>query len=332
MSRRPTLLESSLSLMFRMLPVKHGAHRLLDRVTPRAWAKGLSVVDVPYHGRTVQIDVSDLVGWHFLVMRNFDPEISEVLQSFASPRGDDVFWDIGANKGTLSYAMAAALPRARIVAIEPQSAMSRPLRQNLQILARARHEVFTVAIGERPGRLELVIPLHNRGHAALAVEREPGCLFEQVEVVTADSVRRLSRYGWPNIVKIDVEGFEAEVIRSLHPAFSSRHIRACVFECLSDQAGGFGQIRCATEPWGYQLYAIRKTPFSTRLVPTVQLARPATDYVLVREDLGGGGARSIVPRQPGHPSWRPPTFHSASPPRPAVAVPAAAYCDPWSLA
>jgi FkbM family methyltransferase len=295
MTRKPTLLESSLSLAFRLLPLKHGAHRLLDRLQPATWVKGPSVVDVPYRGRIVQIDVSDLVGWHFLVMRNFDPEITEVLQRFACRNGADVFWDIGANKGALSYEMAARLPRCKIVAIEPQRCMTGLLADNLETLARGRYEVFTVAIGATSGSCDLVIQPGNRGCASLTGVRGAGCLVEQVEVVTADAVRRQSRYGWPTVVKIDVEGFEPEVIRSLKPAFASRRVRCCVFECYGSQACSFQQIRAATQKLGYGVYSITKTPFSTRLTPVTHLVRGATDYALIRDDLYGAGA--LAPRR-----------------------------------
>jgi FkbM family methyltransferase len=304
MTRKPTLAEHGLSLLFRLLPVKHGAHRLLDRLRPAAWVKGPSMVDVPYRGHTVQIDVSDLVGWHFLVMRNFDPEITEVLRRFACRDGMDVFWDIGANKGALSYEMAASLPRCRIVAVEPQRCMTSLLQENLETLARGRHEVFAVGIGEIPGTFELVIAPENRGCASLTTAKRDGSLVEHVAIVTADTVRRQSRYGWPTVVKIDVEGAEAAVIRSLRPAFKARHIRCCVFECHASQEWCFQQIRSATESFGYGLYAITKTPFSTRLVSAARLVRAATDYALIRDDLHGSAARCSPPRREGGRSLR----------------------------
>lgn len=285
--RKPTLLESGLSLLLRSLPIKHGAHRLMDRITPMPWVKGPSVVDVPYRGHTVQIDVSDLVGWHFLVMRSFDPEITEILQRFACRDATDVFWDIGANKGALSYAMAASLPLCKIVAVEPQRGMTGLLSENLQTLARGRHEVFAVGIGETPGTFELIVSPGNRGCASLTAEKREGSLVEEVEVVTAETVRQRSQYGWPTIVKIDVEGFEPSVIRSLHEAFASRHIRCCVCECHASQERGFQQIRAGTLQHGYGVYAITKTPFSTRLTGAPHLIRGATDYALIRDDLYG---------------------------------------------
>lgn len=295
--RQPTLLESGLSLLLRLLPVKHGAHRLLDRVRPTAWVQGPAMVDVPYRGHILQMDVSDLVGWHFLIMRSFDPEITEVLQRFVSRSGTDVFWDIGANKGAVSYEMATALPGCRVVAIEPQRTLTGPLAENLETLARGRYEVFRVGIGETPGTFELVIPPGNRGRASLKAERSQGNLIEQIEVVTADTVRRYSRYGWPTVVKVDVEGFEPEVIRSLRPAFARRRIRCCVFECHASQDHSFQRIRAAVANLGYGLYAITKTPFSTHLIATNRLIRAATDYALIRDDLYGSTARCPAPRR-----------------------------------
>jgi FkbM family methyltransferase len=284
-ARKPTLLESGLSVAFRLLPLKHGAHRLIDWLVPKAWVKGTSVVDVPYRGHSVQIDVSDLVGWHFLVMRNFDPEIAEVLQRYACRDATDVFWDIGANKGALSYEMATALPACKVVAVEPQRAMTRMLMENLGTLAPGRYEVFAVGIGETAGKFDLVVPTDNRGSASLVLEKRPGALVEQVEVVTADTVRGQSKFGWPTLVKIDVEGFEPAVIKSMQPAFAERQVRCCVFECHASQEAGFQQIRAATEKFGYGVHAITKTPFAARLRGTTHLVRGATDFAMIRDDL-----------------------------------------------
>jgi FkbM family methyltransferase len=284
--RKPTLLEDSVSLFFRSLPLKHGPHRLLDWLRPRAWLTDPPLVDMPYRGGVLRIDVSDLVGWHFFVLRNFDPEVTEIIKRFCDPTGTDVFWDVGANKGALSYEIASALPTCRIVAIEPQQALIGLLQRNLGSLASGRYEVFPVGIGETAAALELVIPAGNRGRASLAAKaHEDGSLVELVQVLTAESLCERSRFGWPTLAKIDVEGFEPSVIRSMRPAFESRRMRCCVFECHASESAGFQQILAATEKFEYTAHAIRKTPFSTYLVAAPELTREATDYALIRNDL-----------------------------------------------
>jgi FkbM family methyltransferase len=286
-ARRRTLLEALLSIFFRLLPVKHGAHQLLDRLKPTAWNNELPLVDMPYRGHVVRIDLSDLVGWHFFVLRNFDPEVSEVIKRFAGTQ--DVFWDVGANKGALSYEIASSLPACKIVAIEPQKSMIDLLQKNLGTLAEGRHEVFPVGIGETPGTLELVIPSGNRGRASLVGQgKDDGSLSEFVEVMAAEDLCRQSKYGWPTLAKIDVEGFELSVIRSMVPAFESRHIKCCVFECHASGEANFHEIQRATEKFGYTTYAIRKTAFSTFLVPAPTLVNQATDYAIIRNDLYQG--------------------------------------------
>ena len=109
---------------------------------------------------------------------------------------------------------------------------------------------------------------------------------EVVPVTTAAAVRELSAFGWPTIVKIDVEGFEPSVIRSLEPAFAGARVRCCVFECHPPEAAGYAAIRACTEKHGYSLHAIHKTAFSTTLVPAPVLVPGSTDYAIVRHDLG----------------------------------------------
>ena len=116
MTRQLTSGEAALSWMLRHLPIKHGAHRILDRLCPKQWVNGDPVVNLGFSGKRLTLDISDLVGWHFAMLRNFDPEVAEIILKFADNSSEEIFWDIGANKGTLSYQIARKLPKAKIVA------------------------------------------------------------------------------------------------------------------------------------------------------------------------------------------------------------------------
>jgi len=286
MVRKPTLLEACLSLLLRSLPLKHGAHRILDKIKPAPWSNSTPLVELTYKGRILQMDVSDLVGWHLFVIRSFDPEVTEIIERFAYGDERDVFWDIGANKGACSYEIATSLPLSRIVAIEPQRALCDLLETNLAVLAPGRHEVFQSGIGESPGYFDLVIPKGNRGRASLVgVEINDQNIIEHIEITTAESIAQQSRYGWPSIVKIDVEGFEPSVTKSLAPAFSDKHIRCCVFECHPTKTIEYESIRASTERLGYLIYAICKTVYATDLVLAPTMVKGATDYAIIRKDL-----------------------------------------------
>jgi FkbM family methyltransferase len=279
MSRQLTIGEAALSWMLRHLPIKHGKHRILDRLCPKAWVNGDSVVALDFHGNRLTLDISDLVGWHFAILRNFDPEVAEILLRFSDFDTEEILWDVGANKGTLLYQVAHELPKAKIVAIEPQPELVRQLIKNIEWQDRC--QIFEVGLGDEAKTVPLCIPDLNCGSASLVHNFEGGRSIS-VKIETAETIKARSGLGWPTLVKIDVEGYEPNVIRSLRPAFESDNIKCCVFECHAVQRESFLEIRAAVEPYGYKTYAIRKTVFSTWLEETRELVAGATDYAIVR--------------------------------------------------
>lgn len=278
--------ERLISVVLRALPVKHGKHRILDRVLPLPHGGTPRQVGVPFATTLLSINVGELVGWHFAVLRDFDPEVAEVLVSAADRTTEDVFWDIGANQGTCSYLVAAALPHARIVAIEPQHGLIEGLGSNLARLAAGRFEVHPVGLGSEPAVLQLTIPGGNNGAATLhAGERGVAGRREQVTITTAEELVHESAYGWPTLVKIDVEGHEAAVFDTLLPAIRDRRCRAIVFENHAGEDRTFATIHDIAESFGYRLYAITKTLFRTRLVSTDAPVAGVTDYALVHSGV-----------------------------------------------
>lgn len=280
--RSMTIGESLLSLMLRILPVKHGKHRLLDRLCRRAWKRDELLVWVPFNGKRIRILVDELVGWHFAMLRSFDPEVVDVLLASGREMEEAVFWDIGANKGACSYAIAFGLAYAKIVAIEPQSSLEADNRYNLDQLCSDRYHYVRAGIGEREETLSLVIPAENTGKASLHMSstRDNGKV-EAIEIVRAERVVAESGWGWPDLVKIDVEGHESVVIASLLDGLVEKKIKVIVFECHAHDRAQFDQIRQVINGLGYTLYCIDKSVFSTRLRRTDQIVNGMTDYVIL---------------------------------------------------
>lgn len=139
---------------------------------------------------------------------------------FVAP-GDLVF-DIGAHVGDRTAAFAAL--GARVVALEPQADVADWLERRVAGLEEVR--VIRDAVGPEPGRARLAVSGAHPTLSTLAHDwtrrigtRNPtfsGVEWNEtveVEVTTLDQLIR--RFGVPSFCKIDVEGFEAEVLAGL---------------------------------------------------------------------------------------------------------------------
>jgi FkbM family methyltransferase len=139
-------------------------------------------------------------------------------------RPGDLAFDIGAHVGD----RVASFRRlgARVVAVEPQPALARVLR----LLYGWNPEVTVeqAAVGQREGKIGLKLNLPNPTVATAsdefvkAAEGAPGWEAQRwtrtVEVPLTTLDLLIARHGLPRFVKIDVEGFEDEVLAGLsHP-------------------------------------------------------------------------------------------------------------------
>ena len=150
-------------------------------------------------------------------------------------RGDLVF-DIGAHVGD----RVASFRRlgARMVAVEPQPAMVKVLK--LFYGRDADVAIEAVAVGRSTGTISLMINANNPTVSTTsrefvnAARGAPGWEAQhwsrsiQVPVTTLDSL--IDKYGTPDFIKIDVEGFEKEALQGLTHA-----VKALSFEFTTIQ-------------------------------------------------------------------------------------------------
>jgi FkbM family methyltransferase len=131
----------------------------------------------------------------------------------------DLAFDIGAHAGNRTRALVQA--GARVVALEPQRLFHAWLARDLP----AGVTLLPLAAGRAPGRARLAVSRLHPTVSSLAdgfPERMHGApgfggvrwdAAETVEVTTLDAL--IAAHGRPRFAKIDVEGFEAEVLAGL---------------------------------------------------------------------------------------------------------------------
>jgi FkbM family methyltransferase len=137
------------------------------------------------------------------------------MDSFVALCNEDmVLLDIGAHYGLFTLAaLRYGGPRARAIAVEPSAEASRILRINVE-LSGARERVVTleVAAGAEDGDLTMLTTGPNGAHYMLGVDS--GTIRPDVSRISQLTIPSIiaSAEIVPTHVKIDVEGFEGEVI------------------------------------------------------------------------------------------------------------------------
>lgn len=123
-------------------------------------------------------------------------------------RTDDFFIDIGANIGSYTVLAAAAI-QAKCISIEPIPATFTHLRENITLNAVSEKvTALNIGVSSREGKLRFTSDLDTRNRVVCAGEKVSGGTIE----IDTDTLNHLAGHLNPVLIKIDVEGFEANVL------------------------------------------------------------------------------------------------------------------------
>lgn len=167
----------------------------------------LSLVQEPYSLRALGTWPKFSVTSYFMVSR--------LLKQGVEPR---TVVDVGANVGQFAVATAKLLPAARVHSFEPVPDCADELRDNVSGLDVA---VYPMALGENAGTLEFYVNSSSPSSSALPLAKSHREAFPEaqeestieVEVSTLDWVFEDIDLERPLLIKLDVQGFEAHVLR-----------------------------------------------------------------------------------------------------------------------
>lgn len=139
-------------------------------------------------------------------------------------RREDLFVDIGANIGSYTV-LASAHVGAKTFSFEPVPSTFLHLTNNIFINRIAdRVSAFNVALGSQQGTVNFTSSFDTVNHVANKDETN----VIKVPLETLDGV--LENQIIPILIKIDVEGFETEVIKGASKTLSENHLKAIIIE------------------------------------------------------------------------------------------------------
>lgn len=146
--------------------------------------------------------------------------------------GGGTFFDIGANIG--SFTLTASEQRdARVHAFEPHPATFRRLKENVEANGRTNVFLHNLALGDSESTVLLTDKAGSAiNHIVSGASQEPGTVVVQCRRI--DTLCEALAVV-PEYVKLDVEGFEYDVLRGFGQLLSSVKVLMVEMNGLSDQ-------------------------------------------------------------------------------------------------
>jgi FkbM family methyltransferase len=148
-------------------------------------------------------------------------------------RKDDLFVDIGANIGSYTV-LSAGHVGAQTISVEPVPATFGHLVRNIGVNQVGGHvQAHNIALGAQPGFVEFTSTLDTVNHVATSEDKDK----IKVEMRTLDGI--LTGRKTPALLKIDVEGFETEVINGAKGVLADKGLKAIIIE-LNNSGARYG--------------------------------------------------------------------------------------------
>ena len=190
-------------------------------------------------------------------------------------RPEDTFYDVGANVGSYTL-LASSVCKAQTISFEPVPVTFNILKKNIG-LNQIEHLVTleNKGVGRNNGVLKFSSDDDTTNH--VIAENENADNFINVNVVSLDEYAVATT---PTLIKIDVEGFETEVVNGATNLLNNPNLKAIIIELIGC---GFrygydeNEIHKKLTSLSYKPY--KYNPFDRNLTEISELGNVNTIYV-----------------------------------------------------
>jgi FkbM family methyltransferase len=263
------VLRGALQSICRSLPLYSGTGRIANSRLFSALAGDTLVHVQTSDGSTVIVDPRDMLGRSILYFGHQDPKISWVFRRVLRP--GDLVVDVGANIGALSIMAARAVgSMGRVLSVEPQPDLVERIRVSCTLNNIANVEVYPVGLSDADRTAKLSVPANNSGYGSLQMQYGPAESGRSVDVPLRHAGAFLTEavgVGPLRLLKIDVEGHEAEVMRGARSWLESHLAEFVLFEVGAGKAFWSREEVSILADLGYKFLGVPHVAFKMRLVP-----------------------------------------------------------------
>jgi len=225
------------------------------KLMPKAILRG------KWHGFKMKLDRSDWAQCStWFLGRYCELGVQRTLDQLL--REGDTMIDIGANIGMIAlHARSLVGKTGRVICFEPNPECADAVEEHMKINDIRNVEVRRCALAAQPGTLTLNLTSEHTGTATLAPVSGSLKAIQVAVRVGDDELERIA----PKVIKIDVEGFELQVLQGLHKTLA-RHKPFLITELVDDHLTRAGtsadEVHEFLQELGYMPYGIdtRRSP------------------------------------------------------------------------
>jgi len=203
--------------------------------------------------------VDNYIEWTILNTGTYEDEIGKLIK-ISLKEGDNAL-DIGGNIGLQSLRMSTCVgPAGKVYAFEPLQHIQEKFRKNMALNRAQNVILFDIALSDKSGETDFKLDKNTWNQGTFSLKTEPtGDDTQKVIIKIADELPEITQLENLALIKIDVEGFEYNVLRGLK-ATLQKHGPRIIFEYDDNywaSAGqNFGGCFDYLHNLGYTLYQV----------------------------------------------------------------------------
>lgn len=192
-------------------------------------------------------------------------------------RKEDLFIDIGANIGSYSI-LAGKEVGAETISIEPVPQTYKTLQLNIALNDIVRNtRLLNIGLGKHKGFLKFTKSLDSENH--VATDQETDTIDVQIEKF--DDIISLNK---PTFIKIDVEGFETEVLNGMQNALTNNNLKGIIIELIgSGKRYGFNEEEIHKKLLSLNFKAFSYSPFDRKLSDSKYFKNISNNFLYLKD-------------------------------------------------
>lgn len=172
--------------------------------------------ETDFYGLKYRGDLKSYVDWNVYFFGAYEKPLLYFLRKIAGSLEKPVFVDIGANVGHHSLFLSRYCHR--VISFEPFGALVKKFREQIERNRVANIELIEAGLGDEEAMLEYFAPIGANEGVGTFTDRgwaNTAKLPERLKVVRGDDLFREKALQKIDLMKIDVEGFEKNVLTGL---------------------------------------------------------------------------------------------------------------------